>query len=675
MEQILDASSDIGELLGTCPRLTVLITSRERLQLRGEHVHEVPPLTVPHPDRLPAVATLVRYEAIALFRQHFRLLHPNFEINPENGETVAAICHHLDGLPLAIELAAARGRFLTPGELLDGLASRFDLLQDGPRDLPDRQRTLWNTIAWSYDLLTPAERVVFNRLAVFAGGCTVAAAEDVASSPEEDASLTRRSLHSLAEKHLVQWEATDDTPRMTMLETIRAFAVERLREHGEEVDVCRRHAMHFLTIAEQAEDGLVGPDQAIWRERLEREHDNLGAALGWALDQPDEIGNLAVSAAASLWRYWWLRGLMTEGVTWLERAASRPETESTARARALLEMAELLEIQNDYARATPVFEEALALCREIGDLAGAAQALGGRGNIAQDRGEYEEATSLHEQALTFYQEMGRHRDSASVLNSLATVAYYQGKSETAAARWNEALAIVRDLGDSWATGMLLGNLGSLAMSQGDVDQAVTLHGENLEIARQLHDPGAIGRALSNLAEIRQIRGDGDQTALLEEALVLNRRAEDKQCEASTLKHLGRGAMDRGEWELAAHWFAESLRLCRQTGERTTPLNTALFESIATLAVARGHVDGAARLLGASEALREKRGAPLLGYHQAEYDETVACISATLGDDAVATAWNAGRSLSDDAIIDAALALCEELAASSDSPSPVAAGTG
>jgi predicted ATPase/DNA-binding SARP family transcriptional activator len=675
MEQILDASSGIGELLGACPRLSILITSRERLQLRGEHVHEVPPLTVPQPDRLPAVATLVRYEAVALFRQHFRLLHPHFDIDPENGETVAAICHHLDGLPLAIELAAARGRFLSLPELLDGLASRFDLLQDGPHDLPDRQRTLWDTIAWSYDLLTSAERVVFNRLAVFADGCTVAAAETVASLPDEDASLTRRSLYSLAEKHLIRWEETDDEPRLTMLETIRAFALEQLRESGEEPDLCRRHATSFLRIAEQAEAGLVGPDQAAWRERLEREHDNLGAALGWALDQSDEIGNLAVCAAASLWRYWWLRGLMTEGVAWLERATSRPETEPTARARALLEMAELIEIRNDYTGAKPVFEEALALCREIGDLAGAAQALGGLGNIAQDRGEYEVATSLHEQALALYRLTDRRRDSASVLNSLATVAYYQGKSETAAARWNEALVIVRNLGDSWATGMLLGNLGSLAISQGDVDQAVTLHGENLAVARQIQDPGAIGRALSNLAEVRQIRGDGDQTALLEEALGFHRQAEDKQAEASTLNLLGKSALGRGDTKLAANFYAGSLKLCQQTGERTTSTNTALFENVAALAVTCGRFHEAARLLGASEALREKRGAPLLRYQHVGYDETVACISAALGEDAVAGARNAGRSLSDDAIIDAALALCEEMAVSSDRASPVTAGTG
>jgi predicted ATPase/DNA-binding SARP family transcriptional activator len=662
IEHVLAAAVDVGELLSSCPRLTALVTSRERLQVRGEYVHEVPPLAVPQLDRLPAISTLARYGAVALFRQYLQMLHPEFDVSAENSAVVAAICNGLEGLPLAIELAAARARFLTLQDLLDGLVSRLDLLQDGPRDLPNRQRTLRDTIAWSYDLLTPEEQTVFRRLAIFSGGCTRTAAEAVCRSPGEERPLFLGRLHSLAEKHLIRWEVTGDEPRFTMLETIREFAAERLRESSEESEIRRHHATHFLDLAEQAAHGLVGTDQLIWIDRLETEQGNVRSAVGWALEQRDDVGTRAVRVAAALWRFWWIRGLLSEGISWLERAASRCGTPPAVQAQALLAMAELIETQSDYTRAAELFNEALPVCRENGDRAGVAQALSGLGQIAQDQGDYDRAAALHQEALVLYREVGRLRDSAGVLNNLATVAYYRSDIDTATALWEEALMVVRELGDYRAAGLLLGNLGSAALMRGNLDQAFALHQENLDVARQLKDPGAIAHALGNLAEAMQVRGDGGQDPLLEEALVILQEVEDKQCEASILAYMGNSAWERGDLSHAASLYGDSLTLCHHTGDRTTIAGVALLERIAAVAHAYHRPADAARLLGAAEALRESLGAPLMPFLRPEHERRLSLLRDDLGDTNLATAHADGWGMSFDTAIVEALTICENAAA-------------
>ncbi|HEV2108886.1 MAG TPA: tetratricopeptide repeat protein [Thermomicrobiales bacterium] len=657
VEQVLEAAVEIGALLAACASLTVLVTSRERLRLRGEHVHEVPPLTVPHPERLPAPATLGRYGAIALFRQHLRLVRPDFDITPQNSAMVTAICRHLEGLPLAIELATARARFLTLQDLLDGLVNRLDLLQDGPRDLPARQRTLRDTIAWSYDLLIPEEQVVFRRLAVFTGGCARAAAETVCAA-SEGPTLAKSRLHSLAEKHLVRWEETDDEPRLTMLETVREFAAERLQESGEEPELCRRHAVHYLTLAERAEPGFVGPDQITWIDRLEAEQGNLRSALGWALDRPGQLDGLAARAAAALWRYWWFRGRLSEGISWLDRAASLPGLEPSARAHVLLAMAELVETKSDYARAAALFSEALALSQGAGDRAGAAQALCGLGQIAQDEGNYDQAVAWHQEALSLYREVGNRREEAGVLSNLASVAYYRTNIDTATALWEEALQIVQELGDRRAAGLTLGNLGAAAVTRGDFDQAVELHQRSLAVARQMNDLGWIAHQLSNVGEVMYLRGEGDPLGLLEEALVLLRQIEDKQAEASALTYMGNCLWDRGEKPRAASHYAESLRLCQSTGDRTTIANIALLERVAAVARAGEQPSLAARLLGSAESLREALGAPLMPFLQPVYEQILDQVRSELSDTDFMTAWTSGREMALPAAISAALSVCQ-----------------
>jgi predicted ATPase/DNA-binding SARP family transcriptional activator len=652
-EQVLDAATEIGDLLASCASLTVLVTSRERLHLRGEHLHEVPPLAVPRPQRLPAPAMLARYGAVALFSQHMEQIDPDFRVGPDNSEVISAICRHLEGLPLAIELATAQARFFTLGNLLTRLTSRLDI-EEGPRDLPARQRTLRATFAWSYDLLSPEEQAVFRHLGTAVGGYTPEAAEEIGGAPRIHA-----HLRSLADKHLIRWDETDDGPRITMLETIREFAIERLRESGEEPDIRCRHAVRFLGLAMDAEQRLTGTDQLAWFERLETEQGNIRSALDWALERQDEIGAMAAQGAVALWRYWLRRRSLREGIGWLDRAVARSGTDPHLRIRVLLSLARLCEAQSDYARAEALIGEALPLSRQLGDQTGVAKALNGLGEIADRRGDFQRAATLHREALAIYREHGLRRESAGSLNNLGTVAYYQGDIDGATALWEEAVAIFRELGDLWATGVLLGNLGSVAMAAGDLDRAVTLHEENLSIARLLKDPGTIGRQLCNLAEALQLRGDGDQDAILEEALELHRETNDRQSEISTLTLMANSALRRGDIAGAAHSYAESLSLCRAIGDRATMANIALLERVTALALASAQFCDAARLLGASEAVRLELGTPIMPYHEPVRDRCLAQLGEQLPAEAADAVMAEGRLMSADAALDAALAICEQ----------------
>lgn len=659
-EHVLDAATDLADLLAGCGSVTILATSRERLQLRGEHVYEVPPLAVPRPDRQSDPAALARCGSVALFSEHMRHVNPDFLVTEENSQSIVTICNQLDGLPLAIELAAARARFTTLHDLASRLTSRLDLLQDGPRDLPARQRTLRATFAWSYDMLAAEEQAVFRRLGVCIDGCTLDAATAICGEPLGDDALIQRLLHSLAEKHLIRWQQDDDVPRWTMLETVREFAVERLREQSEEADVGRRHAEHYLTLATQAEQELAGSEQITWLNRLDHEQGNLRAALGWGMEQAHDFSTLVAGAASALRQYWWNRGQVSEGIGWLERVAALSETSPKLRARALLSLAFLLDVQSEYVQAVALINEALPISRWHGDQTWVAKAMTGLGEIAENRGDFQRAATMHREALEICRAAGIRRGSAVSLNNLATIAYYQGNFQRATSEWAQAVSIFRALGDQWAAGMVLGNQGTVAMASGDFDRAVSLYQEHHSIAHELKDSGAIGRALCNVAEARQLRGDGYQDAMLERAIVLHRQTDDKQGEVQTLSLMGDSALDGGETSRAAGLYADSLAICQTTGDRTLIATIALFERIAALAMAAAQSTTAARLVGCGDALRVELGAPMPPYLRPLRERCLDQLRFTLRNASVTAAIEEGHALSPGAAIRAALALCDQV---------------
>jgi predicted ATPase len=393
-EHLLAAAPMLSALLAAGPQLTVLVTSRSVLHLSGEHVFPVPSLTVPDPTRLPAteddlVSTIAGYEAVRLFIARAAAARPDFTLTTENASAVAEICHRLDGLPLAIELAAARLKVLSPPALLARLAHPLPLLTGGPRDLPARQQTLHATIVWSYDLLTPAEQTLFRRLAVFVGGCTPAAAEAVCTADGDHALAVLDGLGSLVDQSLLQPDADPEgEPRVLMLETIREYALERLEASGEADAWQRRHAAYYLALVEHLEQlmELVFPDDphaepvaagaavTATVRRLEREQGNLRAALGWAVTGGE--GELALRLAGALDSFWAMSGSLSEGRRWLEQSlACGAAAPDPARAKALYALARLAQLQTDQPAALRAHEESLSLYRQLGERHGIARGL------------------------------------------------------------------------------------------------------------------------------------------------------------------------------------------------------------------------------------------------------------------------------------------------------------
>ena len=408
-EQVRERSVQVADLLSVCPKLKMLVTSREVLHVRAEHEFAVPPLALPDPRHLPDLAALSQYAAVALFLQRAQAVKPDFQITNANARAIAEICARLDGLPLAIELAASRVKLLPPQALLARLSQLLQVLTSAAPDVPARQQTLRNTIAWSYDLLTTEEQRLFRRLSVFGGGCTLEALEAICASLGEGDGIVPvlDGVASLIDKSLLQQtEQEGEMPRFVMLETIREYGLECLTASGEMELTRRAHAAYFLRLAEEMAPKLVGPQQAAWLGRLEREHDNLRAAMEWLLER--EEAEMALRLGGALWGFWGIRNHANEGRQWMERTlSSRGQVRASVRAKALIGLGVLVFfLQGDYDRAQELCRESLALFREVGDKPGIAMSLSELGMIELWRSNYAAACSLAEEALTLWRELG-----------------------------------------------------------------------------------------------------------------------------------------------------------------------------------------------------------------------------------------------------------------------------
>ncbi|MGH2532943.1 MAG: ATP-binding protein [Thermomicrobiales bacterium] len=500
VEQVAASAPAIADVLAVCPRLTVLATSREPLRIRAERECFVAPLPLPDVDCLPPMEEIAENPAVGLFVERAKTTHRGFDLTAENARAVAEIVARVDGLPLAIELAAARVKILPPAALLARLEQRLPLLTGGARDLPIRQQAMRSTIDWSYDLLSPTEQQVFRQLAIFAGGFRFDAAEAVAGGTSNVGAAVFNALGVLVEKNLVQPLTVDeDEPRFGMLETIREYGFERLILANEETATGQRHAAWCLNLAERGEPELMGPDQAAWFSRLEIEHDNLRASLRWAIALHD--GELAARLGGALRRFWNLRGHSDEGRRWLEHALALNDTLPPAvRAKALLAVGVIAYRQGDYERATTL-TQALELYRSLDDTAGVAAALCNLGLVAQAQGEYERATALAEESLALYRAIGDQNRVGNQLENLGLLAYDQGDYEHAGTMLDEALALARALGNQHSAAFSLNNLALVAHAQGDYSRAATLQEEALDLWRMLGNKDGLARCFENLARI------------------------------------------------------------------------------------------------------------------------------------------------------------------------------
>jgi predicted ATPase/class 3 adenylate cyclase len=593
-EQILAAAPQVAELLTASPHLKMLVTSRAVLHIYGEQEFQVPPLALPDRRRQASIESLAQNESVALFVARAREVRPGFQLTSENAQALVKICHRLEGLPLALELAAARSKLFTPKELLAQLSnSRLKLLSGGAQNLPPRQQALRTAIAWSYNLLGPAERQLFSRLGVFAGGATLEATEAVASEAFQaesngnghDQFFILDGLASLVDKSLLrQEEGVGDETRFVMLETIREYALEQLQAGAEAEALRQRHASYFLLLAEQAELELTGSLQAISLDRLEGEHDNLRTALQWAANRG--AAEIALRMAGALWRFWYTRGYLSEGQHWLESALALVEALPDADGPSIL-------------RALP---PGLAL-RPVSRIEVWAKAVTGAGGLAWAQGEYLRAQGYYADALSLYRELKNRAGIAHTLNNKGMVALHQEEYARARTYYQASLALFRELRDTWGIAIALSNLGMAAQLQDDAAQAQRFYMESLVLRRKLNDRRGISIALTNLAEV---------------------------------------ALQQGNSPQARAFFLESLGLCRELGDREGA--TYCLEGLAGVATARGQCERAAQLWGAAEMLREIIGTPLPPADRAGHDRLVAEARAQCDEAAWRAAWDVGRQM-------------------------------
>ena len=621
-EQVLPAAQLVADLLTSCPRLKVLATSRAVLRLSGEQEVPVPPLALPDQRGTLSPHQATGSEAVTLFAERAREARPDFALTPENVPTVLEICRRLDGLPLAIELAAARVRALPLPALLQRLEHRLPLLTGGPRDAPARQRTLRDTIAWSYDLLTADEQTLFRRVGVFRG-CTLEALETVCCATMNETGASSVAIPpvgveavdgvtSLVEQSLLLLEETaDGQPWYVMLETVREFALECLAGSGEDPAVRRRHALYCLRLAEESDQAGQGPRQVALLERLEREHENVQEALRWCSEQG--YAEPALRTAAALWWFWYVRGHLTEGREHLtsllarfplrEGAGSSPR--AALHARALRAASLLAAFQGDLAAARALKEQELRLAEEAGGSAQLYDALQGLGFVARQQGDWATARACGERLL----------DAA------------------------------RASGDPMELVVALYGLGSLAHDEGDLARARSLLDEGLRLQELVQgaDPRLLGDyhiALSVVA-----LDEGDHARAYEEAeraRTLYEAGGDRRRSAVAQVTLGGVATAGGDFGAAGGHLAESLRAAQEVGDRGT--TAAALERFALLAAASGAAARALRLAGAAAALREASGAPLPPVPRAKLEAGLAMARAVLGARDAEAAHEAGRAL-------------------------------
>lgn len=510
-EHLVDAAARLADLLlDACPKVRLLATSREALGVAGEVNWPVPPLPLPDPEKTPTAAEIEGYGSARLFVERALYRPSAFVLTEENARAVADICRRLDGIPLAIELAAARVGAMAVEQVSERLSDSLGLLTGGGRTATARQQTLRGSLDWSYDLLDDRERDLFARLSAFAGGWTLEAAEALEPAHAREGEVLD-GISRLVDKSLVlAGPSSGGAVRYGMLEPLRQYAREKLEEGGKAEAVRRRHATFFVALAEEAEPMLEEGDQAAWVERLGREHPNLRAALSWSLEAEPEM---CLRLAGAVWRFWQMRGHLGEGRRWLDEALERGGG-GIMRARALRAAGALAWTQGDYRSAEPAFEESLALSREAGDGWTAARALNGLGSVARDLGDHARARTFLEESLVLWRGLENSEGVAQALQNLGGVAFYQGDHARAMGYWEESLAIYREIGEKHASAISLNNLGEVARIRGEHDRAAELGLKSLALFREIDDRWAIFQSMISLGRLELAREDYDRAARL-----------------------------------------------------------------------------------------------------------------------------------------------------------------
>ncbi len=615
-EHVIDASAQLCQsLLARCAGVRILATSREALRVSGEAAFRVPALSIPDPKTRESIAALSQYSSVQLFIDRARAVAPAFQLDDRNAAAVANICRRLDGIPLAIELAAARMRSLSAEEVNARLDQRFRLLTGGARTAMPRQQTLRAAIDWSYELLAEDEQALLGRLSVFANGWTLDAAERICAHDCVPAADVLDLLTSLADKSLVLVEERTGPTRYAMLETVRQYALDRLDERGDADRLRGKHLAHFLELAEEAESHSTSADQQAWLDRLETEHGNLRVALSWSSRAPAGA-SVGLRLAGALWWFWQVRGYSGEGRDRLAAllAIAPVEQDAEARAKALHGAGILAWHQGDYEAARALFEQCVALRSSTGDRRGVARSLGNLGILARDQGDFDAAVGLLQQSLTIRRELGDQWGIAASLCNLGLVAHDRSDFRSARALFEQCIPIFRDVGDQRSIAGCLSNLGEVAIAQGDYRSATSYYEQGLAIFRTLGDRRGISITLTGLGQIAAVEGNfADARAMHAESLAAKVEVGDRRGIAFSLESLAHVQASCGAHALAA------------------------------------------KLWGRAEGLRREIEAPLTANERAERDRQAAAARAAFGDDvAFDRAWQQGQQMTTAQAVESAL---------------------
>jgi predicted ATPase len=598
-EHLVSGAPLIAQLLTIAPKLKAMITSQAPLHVYGEQEFPVPPLALPDLKSIPSLEVLSHLPAVALFVERARAVKHDFVLTKENSPAVAAICARLDGLPLAIELAAARIKLLSPSAMLARLESRLNLLTGGPRDLPTRQQTLRSTVDWSYGLLNSAEQTLFRRLSVFAGGCTLEGVEAVCDTKGNLGLDVLDGMASMVDKSLAQHvEQVDTETRFRMLSTLREYALERLAESDDEAATRRAHAAYYLVLAEEgAEDAATHPE---WLDRFEMEHDNFRVALDYLIQTGDAEWGLRLGAA--LFHFWETREHLREGRDAITRLLALAGTGSRAklRARLLFAGAVLAGEQGDFASAQRLFEESLDTCVELNDNRGVAVALNALAVNARDRGELDVASLLFERCVAIWKDLGDSADIARALSNLAGVMKAKSEYARASSLYDECLTMFGKAGDGAGVAWTLNYQGDVAREKLDFVAARSFCEQSLAAFRQLRDGWGIASALSDLAGL---------------------------------------ASDQGHNAEARRLYGESIKLFQELGHKRGIAR--VLECLAASAAAQSNAEQSLHLAGAAAALRQRLGTPLTPAEQPRLERALDFARRTLGNAAGLTAWMEG----------------------------------
>ena len=631
-EHVIREAEIVVELLSHCPGLKALVTSRMPLHVQGEQEFTVPPLLPPEPGVASDLDDLAANEAVVLFVQRARAANPEFQLTSANADVVAEICSRLDGLPLALELAAARINIFSAESLLKRLNDRLEVLTGGPRDLPSRQRTMRDAIRWSYDLLSPDEQVVFRRLAMFSGSFSLGAATDIVDFAGEDDDLPEGpvdvldSMLSLLDKSLIlRVDRGEHEYRFRMLETIREFGLGQLNDAGE-TDIVRRRVLRFFTdLVVSLEFDFIGPNQHIILRRLDHEVGNLRLALQAGLDLDGEASAEGVRLASGLWRYWLVRGQLSEGSRWLSRSLN-------------------------VATSVPVGVRALA--------------LNNLGNLALELSQYTKSHACYMQSMELYKSIDDNSGMGDELNNMGLLELIQGKFDAAKVLLERSLAVRRQIGDTIALPATLSNLGDIACFEEDYDLSDSYHIEALAIRREIGNKRGIGISLSNLGMVAWLRGDTDGAERwYAEGMEYAVQVDDHFSKAGILLGQGKIAVRRANLKEGMHLLTQALLILRQMGSRR--LMADVVDALATAAASDGRYVSAGRLIGSTTTMREGHQIGITHRSKLEINELLTELHAKLGDDGFNAAFASGKRQSLETAVDEAIVLAEAISEAED----------